>query len=73
MLNLSDIVTEKRSLPTKKSLKGKNISVTESLTTVCMAKLNEAREIYGFMNVWASDGRILVKEEGLDKPKIFYG
>ena len=39
----------------KKLLKGKGVSITESLTKDRMAKLNEARETYGFRNVWNSD------------------
>ena len=43
-------------------LKGKGVSITESLTKDCMALLNEAREIYGFKNVWTSDGKIFFKD-----------
>ena len=46
----------------KKKLKGKNISITESLTATRMKKLKEAREIYEFKNVWTSDGKILFKD-----------
>ena len=28
-----------------------------------MAKLNEARETYGFSKVWTSDGKIVFKDE----------
>ena len=35
----------------KKLLKGKGVSITESLTKDRMAKLTEARETYGFRNV----------------------
>ena len=47
----------------KKLLKGKGASITESLTKDRMAKLNEARETYGFRNVWTSDGKIFFKDE----------
>ena len=47
----------------KKLLKGKGVSITESLTKDRMAKLNEARETYGFRNVWTSDGKIIFKNE----------
>lgn len=56
----------------KKRLKGKKISITESLTKTRMAKLNEAREKFGFRNVWTSDGRILYKEEGKEGTKLYY-
>ena len=42
----------------KKKLKAKNISITESLTTYQMSVLNEASKKYGFKNVWTYDGRI---------------
>ena len=47
----------------KKLLKGKGVSITESLTKDHMAKLNEARETYGFRNVWTSNGKIFFKDE----------
>ena len=56
----------------KKRLKGKGISVTESLTKFRMLKLLEAREIHGFSNVWTIDGRIMYKE-GDKKPESYYG
>ena len=46
----------------KKLLKGKGVSITESLTKDCMALLNETREIYGFKNVWTSAGKIFFKD-----------
>ena len=39
----------------KKHLKGKGISITESLTSLRMKKLEEAREKHGFKNVWSID------------------
>ena len=56
----------------KKRLKGKEISITESLTKTRMAKLNEARDVFGFTNVWTSDGRILYKQDGEERTKIYY-
>ena len=55
----------------KKKLKGKNISITESLTATRMKKLKEAREIYEFKNVWTSDGKILFKD-GSGNINLFY-
>ena len=46
----------------KKKLKGKNISITQSLTATRVKKLKEAREIHSFKNVWTSDGEILFKD-----------
>ena len=47
----------------KKLLKGKVVSVKESLTNDLMPKLNETRETYGFRNVWTNDGKIFFKDE----------
>ena len=56
----------------KKRLKGKKISITESLTKARMEKLNETREQFGFRNVWTSDGRILYKREGEESTNLYY-
>ena len=50
-----------------------NISVTESLTSLRMAKLKDVRDEYAFNKLWTSDGRIMVMEEGSAKPKVIYG
>ena len=57
----------------KKKLKGKNISVTESLTKKRMEALKKAREDHGFENVWSSEGKILYKDvsEG-NKIKVYF-
>ena len=57
----------------KKRLKGKKISITESLTAARMKKLNEARDKMGFTNVWTSDGKILYKSPTDNSVKLFYG
>ena len=57
----------------KRNFKGINISVTESLTSLRIAKLKDARDEYSFNKVWSSDGRIIVMEEGSDKPEVTYG
>ena len=46
----------------KKKLKGKSISMTESLTKKRMEALKKAREDHGFENVWSSEGKILYKD-----------
>ena len=56
----------------KKRLKGKKMSITESLTELRMSKLKEARDEFGFSNVWSTDGRILYKEEGSDQIRVYY-
>ena len=55
----------------KRKLKGKKVSITESMTKVRMEKLKEAREIYDRNNVWTSDGKILIKDEE-GKIKVYY-
>ena len=57
----------------KRKSNGKNISVTESLTSLRISKLKDARDEYGFNKVWASDGRIMVMEEGSTKLEVIYG
>ena len=56
----------------KKHLKGNGISITESLRSFRMKKLEEAHEKYGFKQVWTIDGRIMLKD-GNDKPNVYYG
>ena len=56
----------------KKRLKGKKVSITESLTAKRMVELKAAREKFGFENVWTSDGKILYKDESENKIKVFY-
>ena len=46
----------------KRKLKGKRLLVTESLTSSRMQYLGEAQKKYGVRNVWASDDRVMVKE-----------
>ena len=56
----------------KREFKGINVSVTERLTSLRMAKLKDARDEYGFNKVWISDGRMMVMEEQSAKPKVIY-
>ena len=60
-----------RTYLTRKKLKGKNIAITESLTATRMKKLNEAREISHFKNVWPSDGKNVFKN-GSGNTSLFY-
>ena len=45
----------------KRKLKGTAKSIIESLTTKRIGQLNDAREKYGFNNVWSYDDKILYK------------
>ena len=62
----------KKILKVKKKLKGKNTSITENLTGYQMSVLNEAREKFGFKNVWTYDGRILYKDNNDGQKKKIY-
>ena len=48
----------KKVFSSKKLLKDSGVSITESLTAFRMKKLTNARETFGFRNVWTVDGRI---------------
>ena len=58
----------------KKRLKGRNLSITESLTKLRMSKLRAARYEYGFRNVWTFDEEILYKVDDTpdSKPAVYY-
>ena len=57
----------------KKRLKGTSVSITESLTAGRMRQLKNARDQFGFNNVWSIDGRIMYKHSTSTKTKLFYG
>ena len=40
-------------------LKGKTVSITESLTKRRVVELKKARVMYGFKNAWSQEGKIL--------------
>ena len=54
----------------KWNFKGTGKSITESLTTKRIGKLNDAREKCGFNNVWSYDGKNLYKIN--NKVKVYY-
>ena len=57
----------------KKKLKGKTVSITESLTKRSVVELKKAREMHGFKNVWSQDGKILFSNvNDKNKVKVFY-
>ena len=62
----------KKIFSSKKLLKDSGVSITESLTAFRMKKLNNARETFGFRNVWTVDGRIFYSENGSQHAKIYY-
>ena len=56
----------------KKLLKRTKVSITESLTPHRVAQLKEAKEKFGYKNVWSNDGRIIYKDNSDDKTKIYF-
>ena len=54
----------------KRKLKGTGKSFTESLPTKMIGQLNDAREKYGFNNVWSYDDKILFKIN--NESKVYY-
>ena len=55
----------------KKKLKDSRISITESLTARRMGELSKACNKHGFKNMWTIDGKILFKENGSNKAKLW--
>ena len=53
-----------------KKFKDKGYLITESLRDLRMKKLPEARNSFGFTNVWTQDGKILCKED--NRIKVFF-
>ena len=62
---------QKEVSPKKKHLKSKGISITESLTSFRMKKLEEAQEKVSFNHAWTIDDNILHKNQN-DKPVFFF-
>lgn len=54
------------------NIKGKHISITESLIKKPMKKLTEPRQQHRFWNMWTSNGKILVRKQGNPTSKTFY-
>ena len=54
----------------KRKLKGTGKSITKSLTTKRIGELNDAREKYGFNNVWSYYGNVLHKIN--NEVKVYY-
>ena len=48
------------------------MSITEGLTKIRMSPLKEARNKFGYSNVSTADGKILYKDEGDTKAKVYF-
>ena len=55
----------------KKRLKGKKMSVTKGLTKTKMTLLKEARNKFGYSGVWRANQKIINKNEGDTKAKLY--
>ena len=47
----------------KKKIKGKKVSINESITASRMENFERSMELHGFCNVWTNDGKIFCKLE----------
>ena len=48
------------------------MSITKGLTKIRMSPLKEARNKFGHSNVSTADGKILYKDEGHTKAKVYF-
>ena len=64
--------TRNRIYKNEKVLKGKGISVAESLTAKRLKMLQKARELQGFVNIWSRDGKIMFFDKTINKVNVFY-
>ena len=62
----------RRVFTNKNRLRGKNMSITESLTKIRMSALKEARNKFGYSYVWTADGKIVYKDEGNTRAKVYF-
>ena len=61
-----------RVLINKKILKGKNISIIKRITKIRISALKEARNKFGYSSVWTADGKIMHKDKGDTKAKVYF-
>ena len=62
----------RRVFSNKKTLKRKNMSITESLTKVRISALKEPRNKFRYSSVWTADRKIMYKEEGDRTAKVYF-
>ena len=56
----------------KSVLKGKEISVMESLTAKRIKISKKTKKLYGFVHVWSQDDKIMFYVKSINKVKDFY-
>ena len=64
--------TRSRIFRDKKKLKGKKVSITESLTKTRMEALKRIQEEFEFYNAWTYDEKIIYKDVNDNKIKTYY-
>ena len=64
--------TRCRIFKNKKKLKGKRISVTESLTKKCIEAPKKAREDHRFENTWSSEGKFYKNVSKESEIKVYF-
>ena len=62
----------KRIFINKKILKGTNISITKSLSKIRISALKEARNKFRYSSVWTADRKIMYKDKGDTKAKVYF-
>ena len=66
-------MTAEKFLIIKKQLKSTGLLITENPIAGRMWQLKNARDQFGFNNVWSIDGRIMYRDTTSTKTKLFYG
>ena len=56
----------------QKRLKGKNMSITKTLTKIRMSALKEARNKFGYSSVWTADKKIMYNDKDDAKSKVYF-
>ena len=62
---------KRRVFTNKKRLKGKNMSIMETLTKIIMSTLNEARNTFKYSRFWTADRKAIYKDKGDAKAKVY--
>ena len=62
---------KRRVFTNKKRLKGKNMSIMETLTKIIMSTLNEARNKFEYSSLSTADRKAIYKDKGDTKAKVY--
>ena len=58
-------------LRARREFKGKNVSISDDLTTINAERLRLVKSIPGVENTWSWDGKLYVKLQNEVKPRMF--